>query len=163
MKSMTSCWEGQREMGLQRVGCHSLFQALSLGLAAETWPMEDTAPPRRVVWVPRDNCGSLGLGLVSIWQPWIMPAFPVYVAMGSQVSCCFVAGLSCDLFLKWKLFLGCSKLSEASALCLPYPSGESPTRNTCPCLLLLPVIFQHSCQIAQLGVVCHAPMSHVTV
>ena len=35
------------------------------------------------------------------------------------VSCCFVAGLLCDLFLKWKLFLGCSKLSEASALCLP--------------------------------------------
>ena len=79
------------------------------------------------------------------------------------MSCCFVAGLSCDLFLKWKLFLGCSKLSEASALCLSYPSGESPTRNMCPCLLLLPVIFQHSCQIAQLGVVCHAPMSHVTV
>ena len=76
VKSMTSCWEGQREMGLQRVGCHSLFQALSLGLAAETWPMEDTTPPRRVVWVPRDNCGSLGLGLVSIWRPWIMPAFP---------------------------------------------------------------------------------------
>ena len=33
-------------------------------------------PPGRVVWVPRDNCGSLGLGLVSIWKPWLMPAFP---------------------------------------------------------------------------------------
>ena len=61
---------------------------------------------------------KLGLGPVSTWQPWVMPAFPVYVAMGSQVSCCFVAGLLCDLFLKWKLLLGCSKLSEASALCL---------------------------------------------
>ena len=66
----------KRDGAPKRVGCHSLFQALSLGLAAETWPMEDTTPPGRVVWVPRDNCGSLGLGLVSIWKPWLMPAFP---------------------------------------------------------------------------------------
>lgn len=41
---------------------------------------------------------KLGLGLVSIWQLWIMPAFPVNVAMESQVSCCFLAGFLCDLF-----------------------------------------------------------------
>lgn len=28
----------------------------------------------------------------------MMPAFPVNVAMGSQASCCFVAGFLCDLF-----------------------------------------------------------------
>ena len=39
---------------------------------------------------------KLGLGVVSTWQSWIMPAFPVNVAMGSQVSCCFVAGFLCD-------------------------------------------------------------------
>ena len=50
----------KRDGAAKRVGCHSLFQALSLGLAAETWPMEDTTPPGRVVWVPRDNHGSLG-------------------------------------------------------------------------------------------------------
>lgn len=40
---------------------------------------------------------KLGLGLVSIWQSWRMPAFPVVMAMGFQVSC-FVAGFLCDLF-----------------------------------------------------------------
>ena len=50
----------KRDGAPKRVGCHSLYQALSLGLAAETWPMEDTAPPGRVVWVPRNNRGSLG-------------------------------------------------------------------------------------------------------
>lgn len=149
-------------MGLQRSWLPQPYQALSLGLAAETWPMEDTTPPGRVVWMPGDNSWfsralqKLGLGLVSIWQSWIISAFPVIMAMGFQVSC-FVAGFLCDLFFKkWKLFLGCSKLSEASALCLHQPSGGSPTRSSCPCLPLLPVIVQHSCQVAQLGVVCHA-------
>ncbi|EAW95074.1 chromosome 1 open reading frame 128, isoform CRA_a [Homo sapiens] len=40
----TTCWEGQRDEAPERVGCHSLCQALSLGLAAETWPTEDTTP-----------------------------------------------------------------------------------------------------------------------
>lgn len=40
---------------------------------------------------------QLGLGLVSIWQSWRMPAFPVVMAVGFQVSC-FVAGFLCDLF-----------------------------------------------------------------
>lgn len=40
---------------------------------------------------------KLGLRLVSIWQSWRMPAFPVVMAMGFQVSC-FVAGFLCDLF-----------------------------------------------------------------
>lgn len=42
------------------------------------------------IMVPR-ALQKLGLGLVSIWQSWIMPAFPVSVAVGFQVSC-FVAG-----------------------------------------------------------------------
>lgn len=41
---------------------------------------------------------KLGLGVVSTWQSWIMPASPVNVATGSQVSWCFVAGFLCDLF-----------------------------------------------------------------
>lgn len=47
-----------------------------------------------------------------------MPAFPVNVAMGFQVSCCFVAGFLCDFFLKVETIPGLHKLSEASALCL---------------------------------------------
>lgn len=46
---------------------------------------------------------KLGLGLVSIWQSWIMLAFPVNVAIGSQVSCCFVAGFLCDLCFFFKI------------------------------------------------------------
>lgn len=57
----------KRDGAPKRVGCHSLYQALSLGLAAETWPMEDTAPPGRVVWVPRNNRGSLGPLEIGSW------------------------------------------------------------------------------------------------
>ena len=47
-------------MGLQRELAATASAKLSLGLAAESWPMEDPTPPGRVVWVPRDNRGSLG-------------------------------------------------------------------------------------------------------
>lgn len=110
--------------GPKRVGCHSLCQALSLGLAAETWPMEDTTPPGRVVWVPGNNRGSLGphryrvLGWsVSGSHGWCLPS----QFMWPWDPKCLVAlwqdyFMTC--FLKWKLFLGCGKLFEASALCL---------------------------------------------
>lgn len=99
---------------------------------------------------------KLGLRLGGIWLSWVMLAFPVDVAMGSQVSCCFVAGFLCDFFfLKWKLFLSCRK-PEALGFCLYELSGGSPTRNTCPCLFLLPVVTQHSCQVAPLGAITHS-------
>ena len=50
----------KRDGASKRVGCHSLCQALSLGLAAETWPVEGTTPAGRVVWVAGSNRGSLG-------------------------------------------------------------------------------------------------------
>lgn len=50
----------KRDGAPERVGSYSLCQALCLELAAETWPMEDTTPPERLVWVLRDNRGSLG-------------------------------------------------------------------------------------------------------
>ena len=113
----------KRDGAPKRVGCHSLCQAVfgaccrNLAYGRPHTPGKGCVGAKGQSWFSR-ALQKLGLGLVSTWQPWIMPAFLVYVAMGSQVSCCFVTGLLCDLFLKWKLFLGCSKLSEASALCL---------------------------------------------
>ena len=51
----------KRDGAAKRVGCHSLFQALSLGLAAETWPMEDTTPQEGL-------CGCRGTIMV-LWGP----------------------------------------------------------------------------------------------
>lgn len=90
--------EGSRESW-----CHSLCQALSLGLAAETWLMEEAHATGEGSVGAEDNRGSLGprnwvLGWSASGSLWVMSAFPVSVATGSQVSCCFVAGFLCDLF-----------------------------------------------------------------
>lgn len=96
---------------------------------------------------------KLGLGLGSIWQSWITFAFPVNVAMWFQVSCCFVAGLLCDLFFVFFVFLketlwvienfltpqDCVNSSHQEGLQLkhlfllaPFPSHCSAFLSSCP-------------------------------
>lgn len=73
--------------------------------------------------MPRDSHGSLGPSEIGSWAGQRLAVMD-NACLSSQcghgiLSVLFVAGFLCDLlFQKWKLFLGCSKFSEASALCL---------------------------------------------